>query len=427
MKKTNPSSLLKNQQSAQKASDARRGLEGTWKRTGRYVDKCPRHATTQMRLFQKTAGSTFLITMVCVFVMSLVGGYSYQLSSYNSTYVNRLQKSLQAHQLAEAGLVRALSTIRSNWSQVNNAAAFPLTTFGTGTYDAGVTNISGRYLVSSVGTVSGVSRTVTAEVAAPAFNALNYIFAGGSNGSHEIEIGGSSSSGTITGDIYGAGNFELEGPSGGGQLTVTGNVYALSNITTNASVSVSGSQNPNYSNTVQFPVVDFSYYQNIATTNGQYYASNVTYNSGGIPASPAGGVIFVNGNIDIRGTQNTTACIIATGNITIAKSGNTYPRVTINQYSNYPALMTQNGEITFSSTGTGNASLVTTGLVYAGNNLRIDGNHDTFSFTGSVISRGKIEIDSSSQSTMTATYVQQSPPGFTTSSSGTMAIRSYTR
>lgn len=373
-------------------------------------------------------GSIFLSTMVCVFIMSLVGGYSYQMSASNSTFINRLQKSLQAQQLAEAGLVRALSTIRASWSSVNNTGSFPLTSLGTGTYDASVSSIGGRYLVSSVGTSQGVSRTVTAEVTAPSSGALQYALAGGGNGSHEIEIGGGQSSGTIVGDIYGAGNFELEGPSSGGTLAVSGSVYASEDIDTGSNTTISGSTNSDWTTTVAFPTVDFSYYQAIAQANGQYFSGNKTYNSGTLPGTPSGGVIFVNGNIDIRGTQSSTACIIATGNITMAKSGSTYPRITVNQYSNYPTLMTQNGEITFSSTGNGGAYLTTTGLIYAGNNLHItSGNHDTFNFTGSVVSRGEIQIDLQAQNSFTMTYSSQNPPGMTTSGSSSNSIRSYNR
>ncbi len=375
-------------------------------------------------------GSVFLATMVGIFIMSLVSGYSYKLSSYNSAYVNRLQKSMQAQQLAEAGLVRALSTLRSNWNQVSNAGAFPLTNLGSGSYDASVSNIGGRYLVSSVGTSQGVTRTVTAEVMAPSVSALNYVIAGGGAGAHVIDAGTGQSSGTITGDIYMGGPLTIDGPAngGGGQLSITGDVYGLSTITDGSNVSVSGTESQNWSTTVTFPTVDFSYYQNIATANGQYFNGNKTYASGTLPAAPAGGVIFVNGDVTIQGTQSTTAAIVATGSITMSKTGSTYPRITVNQFSNYPALMTQNGSINFTSTGNGGAYLTVTGLIYSGNNFTVStGNHDAVTITGSILAKGTYSTSGMTAWNVTGiSYASQNPPGFS-SSNATTTIRSYNR
>ncbi len=370
-------------------------------------------------------GTVFLTTMICVFLMTLTGGYLYKMSAYNSNFANRLQKSTQAQMLAEAGLSRALSTIRASWSAASNASNFPLTTLGPGTYDASVSTVSGRTLVSSVGTVQSVQRTVTAEIVQPSVDALNYAFAGGGTGSHILDVGTGGSAGTITGDIYGAGNFNLDGPSSGGTLAITGSVYASQTVDTGTNTTVSGTTNSNWTTTVNFPTVDFNYYKTIAQANGQYFDSK-TYADGTLPANPPGGVIFINGDLSLVGTQTTTATLIATGNITMAKSGSTYPRITVNQYSNYPAMMTQNGEITFTSTGNGGAYWVTTGLVYAGTNIHITGgNHDTFTFTGSILSRGEIQIDLQAQNALTATYVAQNPPGITTSGSSSSLIRSY--
>ena len=372
-------------------------------------------------------GSVFLTTMVCIFLMSLTSGYMYQMSAYNSNFTNRLQQSTQAQILAEAGLNRAISTIRASWSAGSVANNFPLTSLGNGSYDASVSTVSGRTLVSSVGTVNGVQRTVSAEVVAPTTSALNYVFAGGAISAHVIDPGTGQATGTITGDIYAAGPLTLDGPVGGNLLNVTGNVYGASTVSTSSSVTVSGSQNQNWTQTVSFPTVDFSYYQTIATTNGYYYNSDQTFSSGTLPGSPGGGVIYVNGNVTIQGTQNVTACIIATGNITIQKSGSTYPRVTVNEYTNYPALMTQNGSIAFTSTGNGEAYLTATGLVYSGNNFSIDtGNHDAITITGSVLAKGVIDTDGmTAWNNLNVNYVSQSPPGVTSSGSATMTVRSY--
>ena len=136
----------------------------------------------------------------------------------------------------------------------------------------------------------------------------------------------------------------------------------------------------------------------------------------------------MNGNLTIRGTQSTTAAIIATGNITIDKSGSVYPRVTVNQYSNFPALMTQNGSITFTTTGSASPDsyLTVTGLIYSGNNFSVStGNHTNLTVTGSILAKGTYSTSGMTAWNVTGVdYTAQTPPGFT-SSSGTMTVVSY--
>ncbi len=379
-----------------------------------------------LKSLKDQTGSVFLTTMVCVFVMSLVGGFTYKTSTYNSAYINRLQQSMQAQQLAEAGLMRALSTVRTSWTAASTPSNFPLTSLGNGTYDASVSSSGGRYLISSVGTIGTVTRTVTAEVTPPSGSVLDYMFAAGGN--LDLDSGTGQSPGSVTGDVYAAGNMTLDGPASGGQLTITGDANANGNLTSSASVSLSGTATPNYTQSEVFPTIDYSYFQAIAQANSQYVSGDVTYASGAIPANPAGGVIYVNGNITIRGTQNTTACIVATGNITIEKQGSTYPRVDINQYSTYPAMLVQ-GNITFTSVGNGGAYWNADGLVYAGGNISVSsGNHDSFTFNGSIVARGNITtLGMTAWNNLNATYVAQSYSGVTPGGSATATIRSYNR
>ncbi len=291
---------------------------------------------------------------------------------------------------------------------------------------------STRYLVTSVGTVDDVSWTVSAEVEAPdtsTFPAINCAIAGGSTSSHTIDSGTSSSPGTIIGDIYTGGALTLAGPSSGGVLAVTGNVISLSTVNTASSATVSGTTTQNSTTTGIFPTVDFDAYQAIATANNLYTVGNVTYASGQIPPAPAGGVIFVRGNITIRGTQSTTACIIATGSITISKSGSTYPRVTITKHGTYPVLMTQTGAITFSSTGNDdpNAYLRATGLIYSGNNFSVStGNHGELTVTGSILARGTVNTGGMTASnSLTVTYAAGTPANFTGTTGSSATVKSY--
>jgi hypothetical protein len=272
-----------------------------------------------------------------------------------------------------------------------------------------------------------MTRTATAEVSAPSSSALNYAFAAGGNAI--IDSGTGQSPGTITGDIYGGGNVSLDGPSSGGVLAITGDVDAVGSLTASGSATVSGVQTPLFSTSVPFPTVDMSYFQTIATSNGQYINGNRTYTTASpIPSTVAGNVIYVNGDVTIQGTQSTTTAIFATGTITIQKSGSTYPRITVTapvvSGLTYPAMVCS-GNFTYTSTGNGGSYLTVSGLVYPQGNFTFSsGNNDTFTLNGSVLARGNITVSPTAQNTVTATYVAQSPPGFT-NGVASMQIESY--
>jgi hypothetical protein len=371
-------------------------------------------------------GTVFLTTMICAGLMAMISGYTYQLSSQHLHYVNQLKRSTQAQELADAGLSKALSLIATNWANISNAANFPLTNLSGGTYDVAITTSGNRYLVSSTGVMDGAQRTATAEVSAPTLSALDYAFAAGGNATIDSGTGGSP--GTIVGDIYAAGDVSLDGPSSGGILAITGDVDAGGDVTTDASATVVGTSTPDFASSVSFPTVTMSYYQTIAAANSQYINGDQTYASGTIPATVPGNVIYVNGNVTIQGAQTSTVSIFATGNITISKSGSTYPRVAITAPTvggaTYPAMVCS-GNFTFTSTGNGGASLTINGLVYPQGNFTFSsGNHDTFTLNGSVLARGNVTLSPTAQNTIAATYVAQSPPGFVNAVSG-MEIVSY--
>ncbi len=365
-------------------------------------------------------GTIFLTTMVSMMIMILIAGYIFKVSAQDTTLVAEMKDSTQAQQVAEGGLARALSHLYSSWSSSYSISS---TTLGPGTYSTSMSSSSGRYLVSSVGAVSGVNRTVTAEVAPPTVSALQYALASGSPTTALVwNSTGGGASGALTGDIYSAFNATVGG-------AITGSVYSGGTVTNSGTIS--GSTNNNWGTVVSFPTVNMSYYKNIATANGLYYSGDKTYNDSTLPAAPAGGVIYVHGNLVINGHQSaTTACFVADGNITLQASASNKLQVTINQYSNYPALMTgSGGSITVSSTGNagGGAYVTITGLIYSGNNVSMSGNHydnPRLSLTGSVLARGALSIAPNSQSNIKMTYSAQNPPGFTNGASS-MSIRSY--
>jgi len=373
-----------------------------------------------MKIFSER-GTILAATAILIAILLLVAGSMYEWSNHQMHYLGRLNDSLQARALAEAGLDRALATLSADFNSKNDAGNFPSTTLGGGTYDAAVSTISGRHLVTSTGSYKDTQTNVSAEVNEPTISALSYGIATGGNLIWDPGTGGSSS--TITGDLYSAGNLLVEG-------TVTGDLTAGGTITSTRAT-VGGTETAGSSTVVSFPTLNAGFYQTIAQANGNYITGNVNYNdSNPIPSSPAGGVIYVTGNIKITGTQSTTSCIVAGGNITFCKVGSSNPTVTIYQFSNYPALVAA-GNIVFTAVGNSSdgSGLTATGLIYAGGNIVLSGNHfdnPRFELNGSIIARGNPTTSGlTSHNELILNYVAQNPPGFSTSTTSTPLIVSY--
>lgn len=369
-------------------------------------------------------GSIFLSTMVSLFVMTLIGGFIYQMSTQDLQLVNRMRKAAQAQHLAEAGLAKAFAVLKNDFNSKNNAANFPLTNLGEGTYDASITQAGNRVLVSCVGDVQGVKKTVSAEVLPPQPSALDYATAGSSL---SFTLAGQSSI-TVSGKIYADTNISLNAQAGNSSIAITnpGNADAGGNITTSGNGSiVIGPQTPG-SNLAGFPVVDFAFYKNIAQNQGGVYINgNQTYNTANSMPSPGGRVIFVEGNLTISASQNTTAAIFATGSITMTAGS-----IAVNQPSNYPAMVTQNQPISINSSGNPGVTLSTAGVIYSGNDFSITGNHNTIDIeNGSILARGALTGNSGgfSHNDLDISISFQAPNlvGISDTGERAMRVRSY--
>lgn len=348
--------------------------------------------------------------MLSMVLMTIIGGYAFDLTSQGMYFVNRLKKSAQTQFLAEAGLAAAFSVLNSDFSSVTDSTKFPLTTLSMGSYDATVTTTSGRTLVSCVGTVDGITRTVSAEVKGPAPSALDYAMAGNTV---SFSLAGQSSV-TISGKVYSDTATVLDAASGSSSITIgsSGAVDSGGTITASGSGAVTTGTQTSGASLAGYPVFDFSYYQNIAQNqSGLYVSGDVTYNTTNAMPSPSGRVIFVNGNVTVSSAQSSSAALVATGSITIT-SGTT----TLSPPSNYPAMMTQSLPITISGTGDSSPSgLVANGVVYSGNNFTVTGNHHTVTVNGAIVARGSLTGNSSgfSQNTITVNYVSANLAGLT--------------
>ncbi len=368
-------------------------------------------------------GSVFPTALISLFAMCALSGILYKMTTQDTHLINHMKKATQAEYLAEAGLSEVLGILSADWSAKDSGGNFPLKNVDPGSYDATIVQSNGRVLITSVGTVAGVQRTVSAEVAAPASSALDYAIAG-----HSVSftLVGQSHVQVDHGSVYSDTNASLNAQAGSSQieLQAPGQVIAGGSVTTSGAGSITTGTKTSGAPLASWPVPDFNYYKNIAQTNGTYVNGNATYSNVNSLPSPAGRVIFVTGNVTISKAQSTTATIIATGDITV--TGGT---LSISQPGNYPALMTQNGTITFSGVGNSNPSeLTATGLVYSGNNFTVSGNHHHINVQGTILAKGAwaADFNGAAQNHIEVNYVKPNVNGLSSGNGGSMNIKSYT-
>ncbi len=365
------------------------------------------------RLFLKSQqGTIFLTTMIIMFLMVLVSGSVFQLSTQHMHYISVLRKSSQAQYLAEAGLAAAVATLTANFSNKDNAAMFPATNLGVGSYDVTVVQSGGRVLLKSVGTVQSVQRLASLEVEDLTPTALNQGEAAGGNILLATILGSDSD---VTGNLFANQNVNLIAWFFS-SVTINGDVFAggtVSKSTFFGGTVTWWSKTDNAGN-ITFPNYDFNFYKAIAQTNELanpgccYFLGNQDWTNKTSNLNTTGGVLFVEGNVTLRGTTTITGCLISTGTVRMYGTVNQSKAV---NFPSYPAMMTSTNDILllnipFISSG----KLFANGLVYAGNDFKLLGIGAQANVTGSVIAKGVLQ-QAQIVSDLDIVYVHQNPPG----------------
>jgi len=350
--------------------------------------------------------------MIIMFLMVLVSGSVFQLSTQHMHYISVLRKSSQAQYLAEAGLAAAVATLTANFSNKDNAAMFPATNLGVGSYDVTVVQSGGRVLLKSVGTVQSVQRLASLEVEDLTPTALNQGEAAGGNILLATILGSDSD---VTGNLFANQNVNLIAWFFS-SVTINGDVFAggtVSKSTFFGGTVTWWSKTDNAGN-ITFPNYDFNFYKAIAQTNELanpgccYFLGNQDWTNKTSNLNTTGGVLFVEGNVTLRGTTTITGCLISTGTVRMYGTVNQSKAV---NFPSYPAMMTSTNDILllnipFISSG----KLFANGLVYAGNDFKLLGIGAQANVTGSVIAKGVLQ-QAQIVSDLDIVYVHQNPPG----------------
>ncbi|KQC04568.1 MAG: hypothetical protein APR54_08770 [Candidatus Cloacimonas sp. SDB] len=226
-----------------------------------------------------------------------------------------------------------------------------------------------------------------------------YSYAIATNGT--MKWSGSGSLNVGEGNIHSNGKFTMTGSK-----KITGNISSSTEIKMTGSTKISGDaaapvvsfSGSAISGTVTIEAVDqliipdidlTSYYEH-AQANGQVFDGNQQFSGSG-NLEPAGGIMWVNGDIRISGSNNMIGCFIATGSIKISGSGDQ------TKVDNFPAFISRDSDIDISGSGKSH------GLIYAGQDFDKSGSGDHI---GSILSKGNFK---SSGSWSVLTYENSKP------------------
>ncbi|MFH1877368.1 MAG: hypothetical protein ABH883_00990 [Candidatus Omnitrophota bacterium] len=251
--------------------------------------------------------------------------------------ISRIKSTSQALYLAEAGINNAFARMKNE----NFGARSPFSVnLDTGSYSVTFSKKGGRFLITSVGTSGGVSRTVSAEVKDNTPGAMRCVCAAG----NDIRINAFISGDRLNGDIHANHDIYLTAGPLFASLSITGKVSASGIVKEgskyhqadglfggfldlNVYINGQGSDRADvyeYEPRKIFPTFNYEKYKQQAQASGDYYDTDQNFN--GVSLSPSNGIVFIDGNVTFSGNCTLNGGIVADsirvlGTLTQKKSG----------------------------------------------------------------------------------------------------------
>ena len=342
-------------------------------------------------------GSALLIVMGIIMFMSMLLGAVSRATSHRTFMARRLPDRIRALAIAEAGANKAYSIMTTDFNKRTNAALFPPTSYGNGSYDADIVPVGDDLAVIYC---TGICRGATVSVI---FDVKNYkgstswewndewdeafgcAIACGST----FDFGGcgdiSSTNGPVS--FHANASMIIRGSAGvsvslssstdisiGNNKTIDGDVTAPILDYKPSKVTITGTASEEPIPMVTIPELDLTPFATWAAANGEYVDGDWSFN--GDTYTPEGGILYVNGTVQVSSHAVINGSIIANGDIHVSGQCD----VIASEYGF--ALASRDGNIQNTSSGH------IQGLVYAKHgNFSMNANGQ---LTGQVIVKGSI-------------------------------------
>lgn len=338
-------------------------------------------------------GAVFITVLIISMLMVFIAISASNMLLQDAHMIRHLKHSTQAQYLAEAGISDALVTLGTSVSAITFSGSL-----AGGTYSGNVTKIGTRYLITSVGTFKGVSRTAAMEVKTSYPEAMNNTLAA----SNDIEIKSVQGNVTIKGDLHANNDIKLieQGPSTLIHVqaygSFTGKVTCVNTLDKDGNVDIddwanSGGGKPE----LPFPSYDFAHIKSVAQSGGLYYNSNTNFTDGN-PSLDGGtaGITYVDGIAKFSGTNTITGGFVAANDIKLEK-----PDKLTQQHdagNRFPIFMCNNSMKLY-----GEFNTVEKNLVYAANDIKIETTGGTATVLGCVLAGNTVKVVANNDVTLT--------------------------
>jgi len=355
-------------------------------------------------------GFALFTVLIAMTVASLAVSGAVGVSLQRTHSMRRIVENTKAKTYAEAGLDEAYNRLSTNFNLRNDPSAFPLTTYGDGSYNITVTAIdSSTVILQAVGVCGGASSSAAIAI-------KNYGPGGSGSGGTSSPIAWDKTlfaagtlrmngNGNVDGDLHSNDALTLNGScdispgpvniSSSTSIRINGGVTTPGTITA-PSVTINGSKTSGMTvseeavPTVAAPDMTdlLNDYYNTAVANGQVLNGNQNINGNSTWNNKPGGVVWINGRASFNGNFTYDCIVIATGNIsmngncsyngTSGETGGLVSRdgtISINGNSNVSGLLYAAGDVTLN----GNVTLY--GQIISEEDIRLNGNITVMSYT----------------------------------------------
>jgi cytoskeletal protein CcmA (bactofilin family) len=370
-------------------------------------------------------GTALYTVLVIIFVASSLAAVFSAASMQRIHMARMLGDTARAVAYAEAGVNRTYSALMTDWGKVTNASAseYQPTAFGQGAYDVcarhpvttnGVT-LTNMALIVSTGTCRRATESVILSVqylGGPGpwntnwGDAFDYAIL--TEGTFYFRGCGNISATNGSAKLHANRRLDIRGNCGvgldiessqlidiGNNITINGAIESPTNRYTPSKVTITGGATTDTVPPKTVPDLNLDRYASWANQNTEYKPNGWSWSGGTYNAN--GGVIWVNGDVQLSGQSTINGTIIATGNIHV--SGN----VNVNASIYGIALASRDQSIIYTSSGT------TKGLIY----VRLGGYTQTANgnVQGQIISKGAIDKGGNSDILVFTRYIPTLPPG----------------
>ncbi|MFO7870730.1 MAG: pilus assembly PilX N-terminal domain-containing protein [Kiritimatiellia bacterium] len=368
-------------------------------------------------------GSALFTVMILIFTMTMLLGVVMSTAVQQSFMAGKLGNRVRALAIAEAGAHQAYSILSTNFAARYDPSLFPETSYGEGTYDVHVRPVTNN---AAVITCTGVCEQATKVVI---LDIRNYGGTGGadwwnSDAFNYAIICGSKfdfkGCGYISGSnvvLYSNMDLDINGAAGSdlnleshtkisvGNLTLNGSITSPSNdVHQNATITggVVTAEVP----LVEIPDIDLTPWYNEAAANGEVKTNWSTSSD----YTPAGGIVWVEGDVNIASHAKIDGMIIATGDIVVSGAAEIG---TTNSF----CVASRDGSVYNTSSGT------LKGLIYAKNgdySQTANGNHE-----GQLIIKGMIDKGGNSDLMVYEQIIPTPPGGFPDSTDEVIGVSAW--